>query len=78
MGNIVAEQSNFPAVYVDKILFCRKIHTTILSPLNPRGLPCLMAIASSPRCFATKKNVLASCLNGISFSCPPGSEPGAL
>ena len=54
------------------------LHDPPLPPYTPRGLSNLMAIAFSPRCFATKKNVLTGCLNGISVSCFPGNEPGAL
>jgi hypothetical protein len=32
------------------------------APLTPPGLCYLMALAFSPRCFATKKNMLTSCL----------------
>ena len=55
------------------------LSTALPSPLkNPQGLYNLMAIAFSPRCFATKKNLLTGCLNGISVSCSLGNEPSAL
>ncbi len=46
-------------------------------PRTPGGYDCLMAFRFLPVAKQRKK-VLTGCLNGISVSCSPGIEPGAL
>ena len=47
-------------------------------PLTPPGVTKSDGNRFFSPLLCNEKNLLASCLNGISFSCSPGSEPGAL